>query len=316
MQARIRARREARRAQAIHDAYSHPYEVFVGGGYQRFTPGPTLQRTTMYAWDVALTRYWSEKLGLTFDVRGNYGTAFVGLNETSLTRPAISHYDFMVGPTYRFRMRPKYSIAGNVKGGLAMSNFASDTNKFGTSVLGLYPDGTTYAINASSDWRGECCAELVAASGAGVYGDGVRVDAAERSRVYVRVCVSVWKAVGQGLRDKDIGTRDGSLSGEPLLFAVPSRGSRSECVASRVEGGSRFFAYHPKLENVWGPVRLNDTRKTSTFMAHELFVFGVCHCRMGMLAMRCCHSAGPVWWTLVPLESTATVTGMSLTSNS
>ena len=149
VQARIRARREARRAQAIHDAYSHMYEAFVGGGYQRFTPGPKLQRTTMYSWDVAVTRYWSEKLGLTFDVRGNYGTAFVGLNPTSLTRPAISHYDFMVGPTYRFRMRPKYSLAGSVKGGVAMSNFASDTNKFGTAVLGLYPDGTTYAINAS-----------------------------------------------------------------------------------------------------------------------------------------------------------------------
>ena len=149
VQARIRARREARREQAIHDAYSHLYEVFVGGGYQRFTPGPTLQRTTMYSWDVGVTRFWSEKLGLTFDARGNYGTAFVGLNSTSLTRPAISHYDFMVGPTYRFRMRPRYSIAASVKGGVAMSNFASDTNKFGTAVLGLYPDGTTYAINAS-----------------------------------------------------------------------------------------------------------------------------------------------------------------------
>lgn len=149
VQARIKARREARRAQAIHDTYAHLYEVFVGGGYQRFTPGPALQRTTMYSWDVAATRYWSERLGLTFDVRGNYGTAFVGLNSTSLTRPAISHYDFMVGPTYRFKMRPKYSIAGSVKGGVAMSNFASDTNGFGTKVLGLYPDGTTYALNAS-----------------------------------------------------------------------------------------------------------------------------------------------------------------------
>ena len=80
VQARIRARREARRAQAIHDTYSHMYEVFVGGGYQRFTPGPDLQRTTMYSWNVAVTRYWSEKLGLTFEGRGNYGTAFVGLN--------------------------------------------------------------------------------------------------------------------------------------------------------------------------------------------------------------------------------------------
>ena len=103
----------------------------------------------MYAWDAAVTRYWSEKLGLTFDVRGNYGTAFTYLNQASITRPAISHYDFMVGPTYRFRMRPKYSIAGSVKGGVAMSNFASDTNKFGTAALGLYPDGTTYAINAN-----------------------------------------------------------------------------------------------------------------------------------------------------------------------
>jgi hypothetical protein len=149
VQARIRARREARRAQAIHDAYSHLYEVFVGGGYQRFTPGPALQRTTMYSWDVAVTRFWSEKLGLTFDGRGYYGTAYVGLNETSVTRPAISHYDVLVGPTYRFRMRPKYSIAGSVKGGVAVSNFSGDTNGFGTAVLGLYPDTTTYAINAS-----------------------------------------------------------------------------------------------------------------------------------------------------------------------
>ena len=32
--------------------------------------------------------------------------------------------------------------------------------------------------------------------------------------------------------------------------------------------------------------------------------------------MRDCHSAGPVVWTLVPRLSTATVTGMSTTSNS
>jgi hypothetical protein len=149
VQARIRARREARRAQAIHDTYAHLYEVFVGGGYQRFTPGPGLQRNTMYAWDAAATRYWSERLGLTFEGRGNYGTAFVGLNETSVTRPAISYYDVLAGPTYRFRMRPRYSIAGSVKGGVALSNFSSDTNGFGTAVLGLYPDGTTYAVSGS-----------------------------------------------------------------------------------------------------------------------------------------------------------------------
>ncbi|MGC1424171.1 MAG: hypothetical protein WA354_23705 [Terracidiphilus sp.] len=149
VQARIKARRDARRAQAIHDTYAHLYEVFVGGGYQRFLPGPALQRNTMYSWDAAITRYYSEKLGITFDGRGYYGTAYVGLNSTSLTRPAISHYDVLVGPVYRFRMRPKYSLAGSVKGGVAMGNFTGDTNGFGSAVLGLFPDGTTYAINAS-----------------------------------------------------------------------------------------------------------------------------------------------------------------------
>ena len=120
VQGRLKARREQRRAQAIHDTYSHTYEAFVGGGYQRLIPGAKLQHVTMYSWDVAMTRYLNERLGLTFDGRGNYGTAYVGLNSTSVTRPAISHYDLLVGPTYRFYMRPKYSVAGRVMGGFGV----------------------------------------------------------------------------------------------------------------------------------------------------------------------------------------------------
>jgi hypothetical protein len=155
VQARIRARREARRAQAIKDAYSHLYEVFIGSNYQRFAPGPTLQHATMYSWDAAITRYWSEKLGLTFDGRGNYGTAFVYLNEFSLTRPAISYYEAMAGPIYRVRLRPKYSVAVRGEGGFALSNFSGDTNGLGTENLGLYPDQTTYAIGGAviGEWN-------------------------------------------------------------------------------------------------------------------------------------------------------------------
>jgi hypothetical protein len=149
VEARIRARREQRRAQAIHDTYSHLYELFVGSNYQRFTPGPYLQHATMYSWDAAVTRYLNERLGVTFEGRGNYGTAYVGLNSTSVTRPAISHYDALVGPTYRFIMRPKYSIAGRAMGGVAIGNFSGDTNGFGTHVLGLYPDGPAFAFNVA-----------------------------------------------------------------------------------------------------------------------------------------------------------------------
>jgi len=149
VQARIRARREQRRVAAIHDTYLHRYELNVGMGYLRFLPGPNQQKVTFYSWDTGLTRYYGERLGVTADVRGYYGTAFVGLNSFGLTRPAISQYDFLVGPTYRFYMQPKYSISGRVLAGAAQGSFSGDTNGIGTKNLGLYPDGTAFAANAS-----------------------------------------------------------------------------------------------------------------------------------------------------------------------
>jgi hypothetical protein len=53
----------------------------------------------------------------------------------------------MGGPVYRFYLQPKYSISGRVMGGWALGNFSGDTNKFGSTNLGMWPDGNTYAIN-------------------------------------------------------------------------------------------------------------------------------------------------------------------------
>ncbi len=152
VQARIRARRDQRRAQAIHDAYTHLYDVYVGMGYLRFSPGPTLQRVTYYSWDAELTRYYTQRLGVTAGGRGYYGTPFVGVNFSGITRPAVSTYAVMGGPTYRFYMQPKYSISGRVMGGWALGNFTGDTNGFGsiqnasgTGTL-LWKDGSTYAV--------------------------------------------------------------------------------------------------------------------------------------------------------------------------
>jgi hypothetical protein len=149
VQSRIKARREQRRAQAIKDVYTHLYEAYVGMGYLRFTPGDHLQKLTYYAWDTGFTRYYGERLGVTLDARGYYGTAYVGLNFSSVTRPSISTYTFMGGPTYRFYLGPKYSVAGRVLGGYAHGNFSSDTNGFGSTALGIWPDGGTYAVNPS-----------------------------------------------------------------------------------------------------------------------------------------------------------------------
>ena len=148
VQACIKARRAQRRAAAIREVYSHLYEGYFGAGYLRFTPGSP-QRVTEYNWNVGFTRYYNERLGVTIDGRGYYGTPFVGLNQFGLTKPAISQYAAMIGPTYRFYLQPKYSISGRVMGGYAYGNFSADTNGFGSVALGLYPDGSTFAADAS-----------------------------------------------------------------------------------------------------------------------------------------------------------------------
>jgi hypothetical protein len=152
VQSRIRARREARRAAAIRDVYSHVYEMNLGMGFMRFTPGDNLQRTNFYSWDTGFTRFYNDRLGVTVDGRGNYGTAFVGLNHvtnSAITRPAISMYTVLGGPTYRFYMQPKYSISGRVMAGWAHGHFSGDTNGYSSTSLGLWPDGNTFAINAA-----------------------------------------------------------------------------------------------------------------------------------------------------------------------
>jgi hypothetical protein len=155
VQARIRARREKRRADAIHEAYNHLYEGYVGAGYLRFTPGPTLQKVNEYDWNVGFTRYFNERLGATIDGRGYYGTPFIEPNEgdppagdIGLTKPTISQYAALIGPTYRFYLQPRYSVGARVMGGFAHGNFTGDTNGYGTLGV-LYPSASTFAAEAS-----------------------------------------------------------------------------------------------------------------------------------------------------------------------
>ena len=165
VQARIKARREQRRSAAIHEAYAHRYEAYTGMGYLRFEPGAKLERAHEYAWTVGFTRYLDERLGVTAEGRGYYGTAFTGIKLTStsgnppvtttttnpFTNPAISEYTALVGPTYRFYVQPKFSVSGRVMGGVMRGIFSSDTNHSTvlSTDLGLWPDGTTYAASAS-----------------------------------------------------------------------------------------------------------------------------------------------------------------------
>jgi hypothetical protein len=150
VQARIRARRAQRRTAAIHEVYDHLYEVYGGAGYLRTHVGPP-QRVNEYDWNVGFTRYFNERLGLTLDGRGYYGTAFISpLNSPSgQTKPAISQYAALAGPTYRFYLQPKYSISLRGLAGFTQGNFSGDINGFNPTSFGLYADGSTFAASAS-----------------------------------------------------------------------------------------------------------------------------------------------------------------------
>lgn len=146
VQARIRARRQQRTAQLINEIYSRKYEAYFGGGYLRFLPG-NLQRVNEVSWDGGFTDYLTHKLGVTVDVRGQYGTAYTYNNEFDIHQPQIHQFAFLGGPQYRIYARPHVAVSARVLAGGVYGDFNGDTRGLG-SLLRLYPDGTAVGVNA------------------------------------------------------------------------------------------------------------------------------------------------------------------------
>ena len=95
---------------------------------------------------------------MNLDARGYDGIAYVGvtpLSQGAFTRPKISQYDVMLGPTYRFYLQPKYSISGRAEAGWAYGNFTGDTNGEGSLCYNgpgsclLYSTGSTFAASVA-----------------------------------------------------------------------------------------------------------------------------------------------------------------------
>jgi hypothetical protein len=141
-QARIRARRQQRTQRVIQDTYSHKFEAYGGGGYTRFRPGASLQHVNEAAWNAGFTDYLWGRLGLTADVRGYYGTAFVPPNVFNIFKPSISEYSFMAGPQYRIVRREHWAISGQVLVGGSKGNFNANGAELPGTLIGLWSNGT------------------------------------------------------------------------------------------------------------------------------------------------------------------------------
>ena len=149
-QARVQTRRRMREQQVIQDTYSHKYEVYGGGGYLRFRPGPSIQHLNEEAWNVGVTEWVRPKLGVTADFRGYYGVANTIDNPFVVYRPSISQYTFMAGPQYRFYQSQHWAWNAQVLAGVGHGNFSTGTGGFTAQEVGLYPDGNVFNVSVGA----------------------------------------------------------------------------------------------------------------------------------------------------------------------
>lgn len=148
-QDRINARRAARIAQINRETYGHKFETYFGGGYLRFHPGDTKQHINEGAWNLGITDYLNPRLGITADVRGYYGNAYIGNNPYGIFQPSISQYSFLFGPQYRLYMKPKWAISVQGLAGFGHGNFDTGTGGLPASYLGLYNNGTAFSASVN-----------------------------------------------------------------------------------------------------------------------------------------------------------------------
>ena len=149
--------RKARIARQVKETYTHRYEVAGGGGYLRFRSGPFTQKNSEITFWVDTTYYLNQKLGITGEIRGAYGNAKVlqGNPFANLTgNPQISEYPFLVGPTYRFRLREKTAISAFALGGVAIGKFDGASKGISAPTLGFWPSTSArpaFSVGANLD---------------------------------------------------------------------------------------------------------------------------------------------------------------------
>jgi len=131
--------RQKREAQAITDTYTHRWEVYTGGSYMRFRPGPNLHNAGAGGWTLGFSRYFTPRFSITADARGYYA-ATSGINNPYDTyNENFSVFPFTIGPQYRFYGSPKFSVSASLQGGIIYGYFDADTNGHSPQSVGLYP---------------------------------------------------------------------------------------------------------------------------------------------------------------------------------
>lgn len=149
------ANRKARVERTIADTYGNRWEVGGGGGVLRWHSGPyKKQNNDVTFWSSAMYSL-TPKLGVEGLLGGAFGSARLGNTVQNATNPQIQTYDFMVGPSYRFRAKEKYSVSGYAAGGAAWGRFSTGPKDYLPEIVGLWPSGVrgAFGVGVNLDYN-------------------------------------------------------------------------------------------------------------------------------------------------------------------
>jgi hypothetical protein len=159
------AARQARIQRTIQETYSHPYEVFGGGGFLRFRSGEFLKKNNEVTWATSGSYFLSPKVAVVADARGMFGNAKPFTNNIyGVYNPQINEYTFMGGGSYRFYAHEKTAVSVQALGGVAWGIFYGGSKGVGPTTvvsgqtvptLGMWADGVrpAFSIGVSGDYN-------------------------------------------------------------------------------------------------------------------------------------------------------------------
>ena len=152
LESRRQQTKRRREAALVTDTYTHRWEVYTGGGYMRFRPGPYIHNSGMGGWIVGATRYFTPRLGITVDVRGFYGNNSLGAVQGggyNTYNSKFSVFPFTIGPQYRLYGSPKISVTAALQVGDIYGYFDQNTGPFPPASVGFYPASNVGAAIAA-----------------------------------------------------------------------------------------------------------------------------------------------------------------------
>jgi hypothetical protein len=147
--------------------YDNRWEVYGGLSYMNSTAGPLfIQRMNMGGGEVMGTRWFTgahgiigpERVGVAGDIRGEYGTTPVRVNDFHLNRVLVFQNMAMVGGVIRGPKNQFFALNGHLLGGASRGDFSHGTEPAAAPQnVGLYTNrwapigaiGTSLDINIS-----------------------------------------------------------------------------------------------------------------------------------------------------------------------